>query len=201
MLPPLVLGTHNAKKRIELQQLVAPLGIEIRTLADFPNALTVVEDGDSFLANAEKKGVQQAVHLNAWVLGEDSGLAVDALDGAPGIYSARYSGPDATDDENNLRLVEALSGIPLERRTAHYVCQVVIANPRGEVVTEVSGKCHGRILLEPHGTAGFGYDPLFEVVEYHCTFGELGLAVKACLSHRARALRKLLPRLVEILGG
>jgi XTP/dITP diphosphohydrolase len=172
----------------------------VRTLADYPNALVVVEDGDSFAANATLKATQQAAHLRAWVLGEDSGLVVDALDGAPGIYSARYSGPDATDEQNNAKLLHDLARVTAERRTAHYVCWAVLANPSGEAVIEAAGECHGRILPELRGSAGFGYDPLFEIPEYHRTFAELGPAVKGCLSHRARAMRKLLPRLVALLS-
>lgn len=197
----LVLGTHNRKKGQELAELVAPWRIQVRTLADYPHALSVVEDGDSFAANARLKATQQAVHLSAWVLGEDSGLAVDALKGAPGIYSARYSGPDATDEKNNTRLLDDLIAVPAERRTAHYVCWAVLSNPAGGIVAEAAGECHGRILHEPRGTAGFGYDPLFEIPEYHRTFAELGGAVKGCLSHRARAMRKLLPQLVTLLGA
>ncbi len=145
------------------------------------------------------KAVQQAKHLDAWVLGEDSGLLVDALGGAPGIFSARYSGAGATDATNNARLLAELGDTPLARRTAHYVCHAVLANPAGEAVAEAAGDCHGRILFEPRGSAGFGYDPLFEIPEYHRTFAELGAAVKGCLSHRARAMRRMLPRLAALL--
>jgi XTP/dITP diphosphohydrolase len=201
MAAPLVLGTHNRKKGLELAALVAPLGIEVRTLADYPQAIVVVEDGETFADNAHRKAVQQAVHLGAWVLGEDSGLVVDSLGGAPGVYSARYSGEGATDESNNARLLAELGTLPLERRAAHYVCWVVLADPTGTAIAEVDGECHGRILYEPRGSGGFGYDPLFEIPEYHHTFAELGTTVKGCLSHRARALRKLLPRLPELLNA
>jgi XTP/dITP diphosphohydrolase len=199
--PLLILGTGNRKKGLELAHLVAPLAIEVRTLADFANALSVVEDGDSFAANATKKATQQARHLGRWVLGEDSGLVVDALDGAPGIYSARYAGEQARDEANNRRLLAELADVPLPRRTAHYVCHATLADPQGVVRAEAESQCFGRIALADRGTNGFGYDPLFEVVEYHRTFGELGPAVKACLSHRARALRQLLPQLPALLHG
>jgi XTP/dITP diphosphohydrolase len=194
----LILGTHNRKKGLELAELLAGLGIEVRTLADFPAAIDVVEDGDSFAANARKKAVEQARHLNRWVLGEDSGLAVDALDGRPGIFSARYSGPGATDESNNRLLLEELSRVPLERRTAHYVCHAVVVDPLGNLQAEAVGYCHGRIRSSPVGTGGFGYDPLFEIVEYHRTFGEMGPAVKAALSHRARAVAQLLQPLRKL---
>jgi XTP/dITP diphosphohydrolase len=132
------------------------------------------------------------------VLGEDSGLAVHALGGAPGVYSARFSGAGATDEKNNALLLEKLAGLPLEERTAHYVCYAALSDPAGNVRAESQGICRGRILLEPAGSGGFGYDPLFEVVELHRTFGELSPAVKAVLSHRSRAIRQLVPQLIAL---
>lgn len=191
----LVLGTHNRKKGLELAQLFAPHGLQVRTLADFPEALEVVEDGHTFAENAMRKATQQARHLNAWVLGEDSGLAVDALDGRPGVYSARFSGPAATDASNNERLLDELRGVPLPRRDAHYVCHATLSDPAGRVRADVEALCRGRIAISPRGSAGFGYDPLFEIAEYHRTFGELGDAVKSILSHRGRAIRALLEQI------
>lgn len=199
----LVLGTANRKKAVELVDLLAPEGIEVATLKDFPQALSVDETGKTFAENALLKATLQARHLGRWVLADDSGLAVDALDGAPGVYSARFAGPAATDADNNRLLLERLKDVPPERRTAHYVCHLALADPAGNLRLQAEEYCHGRILADERGTAGFGYDPLFEIVEYHCTFGELGLAVKACLSHRARALRKIFPKLLVLLreGG
>lgn len=197
----LVLGTHNRKKGLELADLLASLGIELPTLADIPQAIEVVEDGESFAANARKKAGEQARHLGRWVLGEDSGLAVDALEGRPGIYSARFAGPRATDEANNQRLLDELRGVPPDRRTAHYVCHAVVADPAGTIQGEAVGYCHGRIRTAPAGTGGFGYDPLFEIVEYHRTFGELGPAVKAALSHRSRAIALMLPALRKLIAG
>ena len=193
----LVLGTRNRKKGIELAELFAPLGIDLLTLADLPEAIEVEEIGETFAENAAAKAAQ-ARHLHRWVLGEDSGLCVDALARAPGVYSARFSGPGATDESNNALLLEKLGKTPLEKRTAHYVCHATLADPDGNIRTESEGYCHGRIRLEPAGSGGFGYDPLFEVVEYHRTFGELGPAVKAALSHRARAIRQLLPEIQRL---
>jgi XTP/dITP diphosphohydrolase len=193
--PALILGTRNRKKGEELIELLAPLGLEMRTLADVPTAIDVAETGDTFAANARLKAVGQARHLGAWVLGEDSGLEVDALQGAPGVYSARYSGPKATDEANNRKLLEELAEVPLERRTAQYTCYAVLADPQGQVQAESQGHCRGRILPAPAGAGGFGYDPLFEVVECHRTFGELSPTVKQFLSHRARAIRQLAPRI------
>jgi XTP/dITP diphosphohydrolase len=194
----LVIGTHNRKKGLELADLLAPWGFEVVTLADLPDAIEVVEDGDSFAANAALKATKQAKHLGHWVLAEDSGLAVDALGGAPGVYSARFSGPNATDEKNNRHLLEKLSDTPIEKRSAHYVCHVTVADPSGTIRAESHDICRGRIRFEPAGSNGFGYDPLFEVVEYHRTFGELGPTVKQMLSHRSRALRAILPQLLAI---
>jgi XTP/dITP diphosphohydrolase len=192
----LVIGTHNRKKGLELAELLAPLGLAVVTLDNFPEALDVVEDGDTFAANAALKATQQARHLKRWVLADDSGLAVDALGGAPGVYSARFAGPDAMDEDNNRLLLQQLGDTPLEKRTAHYVCHVTLADPTGAIRAESHDVCHGRIRLEPAGANGFGYDPLFEVIEYHRTFGELGPHVKQMISHRSRALRAIVPMLI-----
>jgi XTP/dITP diphosphohydrolase len=195
----LVVGTGNRKKGIELAGLVAPLGLEVKTLADFPEAIEVVEDGATFAENARLKATQQAIHLRRWVLADDSGLAVDALNGAPGVFSARYSDPGATDERNNAKLLQELQGVPAERRSARFVCHVALADPTGKLRAESQADCRGRIIPELRGGQGFGYDPLFEIVEYHRTFGELGLTVKAFLSHRARAMRQILPELQRLL--
>jgi XTP/dITP diphosphohydrolase len=195
----LVIGTHNRKKGVELAELLAPWGFRVATLDDVPGAIEVVEDGDSFAANAALKAVQQAVHLGRWVLADDSGLEVDALGGAPGIYSARFAGPTATDDDNNRHLLAQLANVPLESRTARYVCHITVADPTGTIRAECHGTCGGRIRCEASGANGFGYDPLFEVVEYHRTFGELGPTVKRFLSHRSRALRGILPQLLALM--
>ena len=142
--------------------------------------------------------------LGHWVLGEDSGLVVDALAGRPGIYSARYSGDGATDESNNQKLLDELADVPDAERTAHYVSTAALSDARGQVRCEVEGRCYGRIAREPAGSEGFGYDPLFVIAEYHRTFGQLGLLVKRHLSHRARAvsqLRRQVWKLVAPEGG
>jgi XTP/dITP diphosphohydrolase len=197
--PPLVLATHNKKKGSELAYLLAPYGLNLRTLDEIPEALEVEETGTTFAENAALKATMQARHLGLWAVGEDSGLAVDALGGRPGIYSARYSGPDATDESNNARLLQDLAGVPLGDRTAHYVCHVALSDPDGNVRVEWEEYCRGRILFTPRGSHGFGYDPLFEIPEYHCTFGQLGGAVKSALSHRSRAMRAVISQLVAVL--
>jgi XTP/dITP diphosphohydrolase len=210
----IVLGTNNRKKGIELTELLAPFNINVQTLSDFENRIDVVEDGTTFLENARKKASEQAQFLNAWVIGEDSGLSVDVLGGAPGVYSARYavlseqSGNkkseqfpeqvNASDEDNNRLLLEKLADTPLEKRTAHYTCAAAFADPLGNIQCEYEQYCYGRILFEPVGTGGFGYDPLFEIVEYHRTFGELKPAIKQAVSHRARTMRLLIPSIVRI---
>lgn len=198
--PPLVLGTANRKKGIELTELLTPLGLEVLTLADCPRAISVAEDGETFAANAALKAALQARHLGQWVLADDSGLCVDALDGRPGVFSARYAGPEADDDANNRRLLDELGDTPLEFRAARYVCHMTLADPSGTLRAESEDYCHGRIVFADRGTGGFGYDPFFEIIEYHRTFGELSPAVKACLSHRARAVRRMLPDLHRMLA-
>ena len=194
----LVLGTANCKKGRELADLFTPLGLEIRTLVDFGPVAEVAEDGESFAANARLKASGYARALGQWVLADDSGLAVDALGGAPGIYSARYSGPGGNDVSNNQRLLRELADLPPERRGARFVCHMALADSSGAIRSESEGHCRGRILREPRGAQGFGYDPLFEVIEYHRTFAELGPVVKAVLSHRARAARQIIPAVVSL---
>jgi len=194
----IVLGTNNRKKGEELARLLAPLGLSLRTLADFAEAIDVAEEGDTFAANAALKAVAQARQLQQWVLAEDSGLVVDVLGGAPGVYSARWSGPGATDATNNAQMLQKLADTPWEQRTARYICHMTLADPEGEIRAESEACCRGRIVFAPRGSHGFGYDPLFEVVEYHRTFAELGPIVKSYLSHRARAARRLTPYLTRL---
>lgn len=196
----LVIGTHNRKKGEELKELLLPWGVSVATLTEFPNALEVVENGSSFAENAALKAVQQAAHLKQWVLADDSGIVVDALNGEPGIYSARFAGTRATDDDNNRLLLQRLGKTSLEKRTAHYKCHVTLADPTGRIRAESQGECRGRIRFSPAGSGGFGYDPLFELLEYHRTFGEIGPHVKRVISHRARAMRAILPDIVRLLG-
>lgn len=194
----LVLGTANRKKGLELADLFRSVALEIRTLADFSVDFEVDENGDTFAANARLKAAGYASHLGRWVLADDSGLLVDALNGEPGVFSARYSGPGATDASNNRLLLERLGDLPLERRTAQFVCHMAVSDPSGRIQAESEAACRGRILFAPRGQSGFGYDPLFEIVEYHRSFAEFGLGVKARLSHRARAACRILPQLQQL---
>jgi XTP/dITP diphosphohydrolase len=195
----LILGSRNKKKLGELADLLAPHGLILKTLADFPNSIEVEETGQTFAENARLKAVQQAKHLGQWVLGEDSGLSVDALKGEPGVRSARFSDPGATDERNNALLLERLQNVPLEKRGAFYTCHAVLSDPEGNVRAESVGTCRGRILKEPAGSGGFGYDPLFEIIECHRTFGVLTPAVKRVLSHRSRAMRQLVPQIIALI--
>lgn len=198
--PPfvLVLGTRNLKKRKELEFLLAAYPqIQLKTLDDFPDSIEVDETGSTFGENAALKATQQATAIGQFVLGEDSGLSVAALDGRPGIYSARYSGDDATDESNRVKLIEELEGVPLAKRNAWYTCHMTLSDPQGNVLVDCEGQCHGLIVESERGDAGFGYDPLFEIPEYSLTFAELGDEFKSVLSHRARANRIFIPKLLS----
>lgn len=195
----LVLGTRNRKKGEEMAELINPAWepnprlsrLAVKTLADFPEAPEVDEDADTFRGNARKKANETARALGIWVLADDSGLAVDALDGAPGVLSARYAGQHGDDDANNRKLLEQLLSVPDERRGAAFVCALALADPEGTIRLEAQAACRGRITRALRGAHGFGYDPLFLIPEYHKTFGELSALVKHQLSHRARAFAQL----------
>lgn len=191
----LVVGSRNRKKREEILEILGDLGLDLRDLTSWPDAPEVVEDGATFAENARKKAVELARYLGHWVLGEDSGLVVPALNGRPGVYSARYAGKHGDDAANNARLLAELAPLPDDRRAAYYVCTAALADPSGEVRGVVEGRCCGVILRAARGNGGFGYDPLFLIPEYHRTFGELSPRVKHALSHRARALAQLRPLL------
>ena len=194
----LIVGSRNRKKTGEIAALLAPHGIEVLCIADFPDVPDVVEDGETFADNAAKKASETARHIGQWVLAEDSGLSVDALKGAPGVYSARFSGENATDEANNEKLMAELDGVPAERRGAGYSCFVAVSDPEGTIQLTSNGTCRGRITDAPRGENGFGYDPYFLIPEYHHTFGELSPLVKQQLSHRARAFQRLIPQLVAL---
>ncbi|MFK8113924.1 MAG: RdgB/HAM1 family non-canonical purine NTP pyrophosphatase [Rubripirellula sp.] len=196
----LVLGTHNAKKLIELRLLLPEDQINLTSLAEIPGSLDVEETGDSFTANAALKATEQAKHLGRWVLAEDSGLTVDALQGQPGIFSARYAGEHGNDEANNDRLLAELANVPDEKRGAKFNCYLCLSDPSGNVRLEGRGTVAGRIASERSGGGGFGYDPLFVIREYHQTFGELDLVVKRAISHRSRALRSFVPKLMKLVA-
>lgn len=196
--PEIVLGSRNRKKSLEIAEILAPHEIKLVSITDFPDVAEVVEDGATFAENAAKKAAQPAIILGRWVIGEDSGLVVDALDGRPGVYSARFSGQNATDESNNAKLMSELAGVPPESRSAAYVCTIALADPTGAIRLRAEGRCRGLIITEPHGQNGFGYDPYFLIREYHRTFGELSARVKHRISHRARALAAFIPGIIKL---
>ncbi|MGE5560733.1 MAG: ribonuclease PH [Chloroflexota bacterium] len=199
--PParVVFATRNRGKVKELADLIADTGIELLSLADLPGAPEVVEDGDTFEANAAKKAVEIAVWSGLVAVADDSGLEVDALNGAPGVRSARFAGEQASDAENNDKLLRLLADVRPEARTARFVSAIAVATPDGKVET-VRGTCEGVVGFEPRGSGGFGYDPLFIVPEHNQTFAELDLATKNQISHRGRAFRLARGILLEAVG-
>src|SRR4051812_2458621 len=194
----LMLATRNPKKRREIVEILGDLAIELGDLSQRPEVPEVEETGTTFEENARLKAVAVGRAAESWTLGEDSGLVVPALKGRPGVYSARYAGTHGDDAANNRKLLAELAPLPDDRRAAYYVCVAALASPAGEVTAVAEGRCHGVIVKEERGTGGFGYDPLFEVPEYHRTFGELSLRVKQALSHRARAVVQLRPAIRKI---
>jgi XTP/dITP diphosphohydrolase len=195
----LVLGSRNRKKCREMAELLLPPWdpaprserLVLRSLDDFPDAPEVVEDADTFAGNARKKASEVAGATSSWVVADDSGLAVDALNGAPGVLSARYAGEPCDDSANNDKLLEVMANVPDDRRGAAFCCALALADPSGAIRLESAGKCRGRLTRQVRGAGGFGYDPLFLIAEYHKTFGELSPLVKHQLSHRARAFGQL----------
>jgi XTP/dITP diphosphohydrolase len=195
------LASNNAKKRKELERILAALSLVVATPRDLGIDLEPDECGDTFAANAKIKALAFASHTDLPILADDSGLEVDALDGAPGVRSARYSGDAATDESNRAKLLRELAAVPAERRTARFVCALALCRG-GEIVAEVEGRCEGRILTGARGDGGFGYDPLFLHEPSGRTFAELDAAVKDTVSHRGVALRRLAPHLqVLLLSG
>ena len=198
-MPTLILATRNQGKRREIQNLLDS-EIQVISLDAFPNAPKVIEDGETFEANAIKKAREIAKYTGLPTLADDSGLVVDALNGAPGIYSARYAGEDATDKANNAKLIENMRDIPAKQRTAHFCCAMALASPDGRVQTS-EAIWKGRILTTPRGANGFGYDPLFYVPTQNATSAELSSDEKNRISHRGQALRAILPLILDLFSA
>jgi len=196
----LVIGTKNQHKLREIRAILADLGLDLRGLDAYPGASKVIEDGETFEANARKKATQWARELGEAVVADDSGLEVDALGGRPGVYSSRWAGEEGNDAANNARLLAELAGVAEPKRTARYRCVIALATPAGVEFT-CAGACEGRMLAEARGTNGFGYDPLFLVPEPGKTFGELPEDLKNRISHRSRALAAARGRLLEWMRG
>jgi len=196
----ILLATGNKKKRAEFERMFQPLGIELLPAGDLPDT---IEDAPDFAGNARKKASEAALAANAWALADDSGLAVDYLDGEPGVNSARFAGEHGDDAANNRLLLEELDGLNPENRGAHFVCALCLCRPDGTPAIEVEGRSHGQILEVARGTNDFGYDPLFLFTEPGFPetgrgFAELSKAEKASISHRGRALAALAARLGEL---
>jgi len=200
----IVLGTSNPHKVAEIRRKLQrsaslrALGVplEVLPLSDFPDAPEVVEDRDTFEGNAVKKACELARALGLPVMADDSGLQVDALSGAPGVISARYSGTHGAYAANNAKVLAEMRGVPEEKRTARFVCVIAFADPAGLIFT-TEGKVEGRIAPEPKGDGGFGYDPIFYLPELRVTMAQLSLAEKNRLSHRARAIESFCEKLAN----
>lgn len=194
----LIIATHNPGKVKELEGMLTPLGFEVESLLDYPDAPETEETGTTFEENAALKATEAAAYFGHAVLADDSGLEVDALDGAPGVYSARFAGPEKSDEANNALLLEKLNGET--NRTARFVCALCLAKSSGETLT-VRGTIEGTIGYSPQGENGFGYDPLFIVPSLHKTAAELERDEKAVVSHRGQALRKLEAEIIPFMKG
>ena len=190
----LVVATGNRGKLREISRLCAEDGIEVLGLDRFPELPAVIEDGATFAENARKKALAVAGQTGRLTLADDSGLVVPELDGAPGVFSARFAGTDASDAENNRKLLAELDGVPRPGRRAAFQCVMAVCSPEAGCRC-FDGRLEGLILEDGRGEGGFGYDPLFLVPEYGKTLAELPLDVKNRISHRGQALRRVLPYL------
>lgn len=194
----IVLATRNKKKVEEMKTLLADAPVCVHSIDEFPDVPEVEETGSTFVENAELKAKAVAEATGMIAVADDSGLEVDALGGEPGVYSSRYAGPDATDRDKYMLVLERLANTPDELRTARFRAAVSIATPDGKVVT-VEGKCEGVIAHDPRGEHGFGYDPIFCVPEFGRNMAELAPEEKNSISHRGRALQKAKRVLVDII--
>lgn len=195
----LILATRNEGKVRELEAMLSGLDVVVTSLADHPEVPEIIEDGDTFLENARKKARAVVEITGCMALADDSGLTVIALGGAPGVNSARYAGKQGDYKANNEKLLMEMAGVPDGKRSAAFVCTMVLARPGGEE-WDVEGRCEGKIIREHRGSGGFGYDPLFYVPEEGSTMAELPMGRKNEISHRGRALAQIKKILVDILG-
>ena len=193
----LILATRNAGKIREIAAILAPLGLEIRPVAEYSDVPDVEETGATFDQNARLKALAVAAATGAWALADDSGIEVDALGGRPGVRSARYAGEPSDDAANNRKLIEELRGVMPERRTARYRAVIAVADP-ASVLCTAAGTCEGIIQDEPRGEGGFGYDPHFLLPDRGLTMAELPAEEKNRISHRGKALLALLDRLQSL---
>ncbi|KAA9023171.1 XTP/dITP diphosphatase [Niallia endozanthoxylica] len=192
-----IIATKNSGKAKEFIRMFKPYGVEVKTLLDFPEIEDIEETGQTFEENAVIKAETVCKLFNQMVIADDSGLIVDALDGRPGIYSARYAGEEKNDEANNDKILNELKYVKEEDRKARFYCALAFAMPEKDTIT-VNGKCEGSILFERRGTNGFGYDPLFYVTEMKKSMAELSPDEKNQISHRAKALQKLEDQLAHL---
>lgn len=197
MVKELVVATKNKGKLREIKELLSGLGLQITSLSDYPEAPEIIESGKTFRANALIKARVIAQYTNKLTLGEDSGIEVRALGNRPGVYSARYSGNNADDRKNNQKLLRELKQVSDKDRQARYRCCAALVDGHGADVGVVDGRCHGFITRAAKGKNGFGYDPYFLIEKYQKTFGQLDPGIKAQISHRAKALKKIRQILIE----
>jgi len=195
-----VVASTNPGKIVEVRQIFAALPLLLLTAEDVGSWPAVEETGDTYLANALLKARAVAAFTGRPALADDSGIEVDALAGAPGVHSARYAGEQASDEDNNTKLIAALDGVPPEGRTARYRCVAVLVTPEGQEVAGI-GSCEGRIGFEPRGSGGFGYDPWFLPQGETRTMAELTSEEKHAISHRGKALRGLADKLRHLEGA
>ncbi|WP_078379491.1 XTP/dITP diphosphatase [Sutcliffiella halmapala] len=186
----IIIATNNPGKVKEFQTIFGPKGFFVKSLADFPEIPEIEETGTTFEENALLKAVAMSEHLGKIVVADDSGLEVDALNGEPGVYSARYAGTDKNDTENYLKVLNELIDVPEEKRTARFVCVLAVVQPGGKERT-FRGTCEGTITRDPVGDNGFGYDPIFFVAEKSKTMAQLSKEEKNEISHRGNAIKKL----------
>ena len=193
----LLIATKNAGKVKELKELLADLPVRLQSLNDFPTLPEAEETGATFAENAGLKARFYAERTSVLALADDSGLEVEALDGAPGVLSARYAGAAASDGERIEKLLKELNAVPDERRRARFVCAIAISDARGEIKYTAEASCGGTIARTAKGANGFGYDPIFIPDDFDRTFGELSAETKREISHRARAIKKIIRYLRE----
>lgn len=191
-----IIATGNKDKVREINEILAGTEFEAVSMKEAGFNPEIIEDGSTFEENALIKA--KAVHAlcNEYVMADDSGLCIDALDGAPGIYSARFCGEDSTYPEKFAKINEMLEGVPDEKRTAHFTCAIAVVRPDGSSFT-VEEYFNGVLLREPQGENGFGYDPIFFVPEYNMTSAEMSIDLKNSMSHRGKALRLMVEKLLE----
>jgi len=194
----LVLATNNKGKVKELKEMLADLPVEVLSLEAYPELAEIEENGATFEENALIKARAVAGFTGLTAMADDSGLEVDYLSGAPGIYSARFAGEPKSDEANNAKLLKELIGVPAEQRTARFRCVIAVVCPDGREFT-AHGTCEGTIGFQPSGQGGFGYDPLFYVPEFGKTFAELELVTKNRISHRGRALKEAIKILKDMI--